>query len=167
MPRCSNCSFALILREKSRKYKCNRCSRRFPQKETENREFKIWNEKQRDLDKHNIVLENKKVKLTAEEKKEKSKGCSRQYYEHNKEIVMAYVKEWRNNNRERRNKAVNEYRANNPMKIKLRDRINMLRQKQKKLFLQHLKTNDKTYSRKLEDWLSTFGLSEVLSFYGV
>ncbi|MFH1592199.1 MAG: hypothetical protein ABIB47_02430 [Candidatus Woesearchaeota archaeon] len=57
---CPNCNYVLVLLERRLKYKCALCSKLYPKKEIENRNFRIWNEKQRDLDKHNLSLETKK-----------------------------------------------------------------------------------------------------------
>src|SRR3989344_3548256 len=103
-PRCPNCSFALVLLERRGKYKCSKCSRLFLQKEIDDKTFRQWNVKQRELDEHNLNLEKKqrkeRPKITEEERKLKAKEwrlkniqrCkdnSAIYYEKNKERILA------------------------------------------------------------------------------
>ena len=75
-PRCPNCSFALVLLERRLKYKCSKCGKLFLKREIEDKTFRQWNTKQRELDEHNLKLERKpkgRPKLS-EEDKERNKA---------------------------------------------------------------------------------------------
>ena len=50
LPRCPNCSFALVLLEKRLKYKCGKCGKLYLQKEIDDKTVRQWNVKQRELD---------------------------------------------------------------------------------------------------------------------
>ena len=62
MPTCKNCGYELVLLERRLKYKYALCSRLYPQKEVETRDFRIWNQKQRENDLHNLRLEEEKMR---------------------------------------------------------------------------------------------------------
>ena len=56
-PRCPNCSYVLVLLSNRWKYKCSKCGRLFYQREAEDKTFRDWNKKQREMDKHNLIIE--------------------------------------------------------------------------------------------------------------
>ena len=60
MPTCPNCSYNLVLLQHRNKYKCALCSRLFPQKEIDEREFRDRNKRQRILDIEDYKREIKK-----------------------------------------------------------------------------------------------------------
>ena len=104
------CSFKLVLLPYRPRYKCAKCGRLFSQKEIENKSFRQWNEKERELDIHNLKLEHsqrnaivderksligfrllfnekkRKIKLSEEEKKRRRKIYDSEYYYKNKEV---------------------------------------------------------------------------------
>lgn len=89
MPRCPNCSYILVLLEKRGKYKCAKCGKLFLKKEIEDEEFREWNITQRGEDKETLKPK-KRVKLTEEEKKQRTKESSRKYYDKNIKKMRAY-----------------------------------------------------------------------------
>ena len=122
MPTCPNCGYELVLLSYRLKYKCALCSRLYLQQEVENRNFRIWNEKMRENDLHNLKLEEnqrirdinerrilrafkllfkeKGVKLNPEEMKQRKREYDMKYYSEHKEEKILQKKLWRQNNKE-------------------------------------------------------------------
>ena len=120
MQRCPNCSYKLVLLSSRLKYKCSLCSKLFPQKEIDNKEFREWNKFQRQLDLETLKL--KKLKLTKEEKLQKRKL----YYKNNKEKLKELQRRWMEKNREFYNKIKRNYwnRKTEQLNVKRRERYN-------------------------------------------
>ncbi|MAG45159.1 MAG: hypothetical protein CMH63_00095 [Nanoarchaeota archaeon] len=68
MQPCPNCGYELVLLSRG-KYKCSLCSKLYLPKKIESRTFKIWNQKQRELDLHNLNLEIQQVQKDKKERK--------------------------------------------------------------------------------------------------
>ena len=124
MPTCPNCGYELVLLFRP-KYKCSLCSKLFPQKQIENCNFRNWNKKQKELDLHNLELEEKqikgilnenkilrafrllfrnkkpRIKLTSEEKELRKKNYAKWYYHKFKEKLLEQDDKWRESNQER------------------------------------------------------------------
>ena len=59
MANCPKCSYVLVLLERRLKYKCALCSKLYPQKKIENKEFRDWNKQQKIRDIKNYEIEMK------------------------------------------------------------------------------------------------------------
>ena len=144
--RCLNCEYALTLLETRMKFKCSKCGKLFPQKHIENEHFKTWNKKQREVDRHNIKFENRKPKLTEEEKlqkrkeyyennKDKIKELSRMHYDANIVKILARKKIYRLESKEKYYALRKEYRQRFIDKTRILGRIHYWRMQQAKLAL--------------------------------
>lgn len=106
MPKCIKCNYELVLLSSRPKYKCAVCSRLYPKKEIENKEFRTWNEWQRGLDVKDYELkikeELKALKGLRKEIRLLFDGLpfdSKEFYERNKDVFKQKNKEWRLKNR--------------------------------------------------------------------
>jgi DNA-directed RNA polymerase subunit RPC12/RpoP len=70
MPRCPNCSYKLVFIERRLRYKCAKCGKLFLRRFIENREFRLWNEQRRDLERQEILLEIKRLEEEGRKRKE-------------------------------------------------------------------------------------------------
>ena len=70
MPQCPNCSYKLVFLEKRLRYKCAKCGRVFLQKLIENRDFRIWNNHRRTLEKQELELEIKQLEKEKQKRNE-------------------------------------------------------------------------------------------------
>ena len=68
--RCENCGYVLVLLDSTRKFKCAKCGKLFPQKIVEDEHFKRWNKKQRENERYNQKVEDQLKKQEKEKKKE-------------------------------------------------------------------------------------------------
>ena len=111
MPICKNCGYELVLLSRGR-YKCALCSKLYLPKKVEFRTFRIWNQKQRELDLHNLNLEEiKRISQLTELKNaikqlfkatpEYKKKSAKDYYQKNKEKIRSKFKEDYYKNREK------------------------------------------------------------------
>jgi len=173
-PRCPNCSYVLVLLERRLKYKCSKCGKLFLKREVEDRNFRVWNIKQRELDRHNLRLEKKRPRLSKEERKLKAKewrlkniercreSC-RDYYDVNRSKILAKKKVYNQLVKSRYNVWQREYRKRFPDKLRLIGRLKHWRKQQTKLALKELEMGHKiSPSHDLESSFPTFGLSELL-----
>lgn len=170
MPQCPNCSYLLVFLSNRLKYKCAKCGRLFLQKSTENRHFKVWNTTQRKIDKHNINIKQKRIKLTPEQKKlkikqwkldniDKCREYNRKHYEDNRDKILAKKKIYRQLAKDNHNKWRKRYRKKLIQRTRLLARIQYWRVQQAKLTQQHLKnSNYRPYIRVSDASLSAFGL---------
>jgi len=176
MPKCPNCSYKLVLLSSRPKYKCALCSKLFPKKEIEDKEFKIWNKKQRELDKEK--LKQKKPKISKEEKlkinreyqtKKRLENISkynkekREYYKNN----IAHLNEKRRENYARKSRVIlnsqKTWKLKNKDDFKLKRRLSELRLRQKQLTQLFVKNKQyKLYTNEFEDFLPTLLLSDLL-----
>ncbi|MBI2106561.1 hypothetical protein HYT57_01120 [Candidatus Woesearchaeota archaeon] len=125
MARCIKCNYLLVLLPKRNKYKCPRCSSLFPEKEIDNKEFRIYNQRQRDIDREELEFEIKQYK---EEKLKRR-------LERQKKLQK---KLWRQNNNEHYREWKKQHRLKQIEKIRQQDRIQFWRKQQKALVLQRL-----------------------------
>ncbi len=111
---CPKCSYALVLLPKRRRYKCAKCSSLYLEKFIDSREFRRFNQIQRDLTREEAEIESKRrfeeawnacklvnkpqrQKLIEEEKKQKRK----EYYQKTKERILRHAKEYYQKNKEK------------------------------------------------------------------
>ena len=124
MPRCPNCSYKLVLLSNRPKYKCALCSKLYPKKEIEVKEFQEFNKRRRIEDIEVYEKECKKHLARIKEIKKSlrllfngfsktSKEYRKEYYEKNKEKIKQLSKEWRLGNREYDLKRKQEYSKKN------------------------------------------------------
>ena len=163
MARCTKCSYLLVLLHKRNKYKCSKCSSLFPQKEIDNKEFIVWNGRQRLQDIENMKPERKpRIKLSDEEKirranesakrwrehnKERCRELSEINYEKNKEKILARKKAYRQEIKDKDRIRRKEYRYQQIDRTRQLARIQWWRQKQKDLALRELKNmEEKVYN---------------------
>jgi len=124
MPRCPNCSYKLVLLSSRPKYKCALCSKLYPEKEIEVKEFQEFNKRRRIEDAERFEKEYKEHLLRIREVKKSLRllfnGFSKtpreyreEYYEKNKEKIRQLNREWRLRNREYDLKRKQEYSKKN------------------------------------------------------
>jgi len=124
MPRCPNCSYKLVLLSSRPKYKCALCSKLYPKKDIEVREFQEFNKRRRIEDFENYEKERKEHLARIKEIKKSLrllfKGFSKtpkeyrkEYYEKNKEKIKQLNREWRLRNKEYDLKRKQEYSKKN------------------------------------------------------
>tara|TARA_Y100000310_G_scaffold345307_1_gene463586 strand:- start:16 stop:543 length:528 start_codon:yes stop_codon:yes gene_type:complete len=169
MPTCPNCGYELVLLARP-KYKCALCSKLYPKKEIESRTFRIWNQKQKELDLHNSKLYLKelkeltrKPKLSEEEKKLKARESRKRSYYKNREKFKLKVKKHRQENREKYNESIRQWRNKTKSRRLIQSRIFQYRNRMKLLTLQHLKSQAyKTSNNQIEFYPPTISLSHLL-----
>ncbi len=147
MLRCPNCSYKLVLLSSRPKYKCALCSKLYPQKEIEVKEFQEFNKRRRIEDAEKFDKEYKEHLARIREIKKSLKilftGFSKtpkeyrkEYYEKNKEKIRQLNREWRLRNREYDLKRKQEYGNKNRevlnAKSKLRRQDNPEPERQRK-----------------------------------
>ena len=120
MSLCLHCSYELVLLSRNR-YKCSLCSKLFPQKQIENKTFKIWNQKQRELDIRNYKLEKEKELIQIKQQKSAINQLFRS--PKNKEKLKEYERLWGTNNKEEYNEIKRNYWNKNSEKINTKKRI--------------------------------------------
>jgi len=172
MPRCPNCQYILVLLPNRRRYKCSKCSRLYPQKQIENKDFREWNRQQRKQDKE--TPRPRKPKLTEEERNKRRKDYylshqkkllefSRKHYNKNRNKILARKKVYRQEAKQQYYEWRRKYRENNRERTRLLTRISFWRNKQKRLAVQMLENEYyEAYILRIYDSLPTFVLSEVL-----
>src|SRR3990167_8901931 len=192
MPRCPNCLYKLVLLSSRPKYKCALCSKLYPKKEIEVKEFQEFNKRRRIED----IEIKKSLKLLFNGFSQTPKEYRKGYYEKNKEKIRQLNREWRLRNREYDLKRKQEYSKKNRellnAKAKLKrqanpelerrrkklwreDNQNMMRvygmiqhyrRKQKTLALQYLENEDfKPSNEHMFHSVPTFALSYLLKTY--
>jgi len=173
MSRCPKCSYKLVLLSSRPKYKCALCSRLYPKKEIEVKEFQEFNKRRRIEDAEKFEKEYKEHLARIKEIKKSlrllfngfsktPKEYRKEYYEKNKEKIKQLNIEWRLRNREYDLKRKQEYSKKNReilnAKARLRRRNNPEPERQiKKLWrvsnqdmmrtygmIQHYRTKQKT-----------------------
>ncbi len=169
MPQCPNCSYKLVLLPNRLKYKCALCSRLYPQKYIEDKEFREWNKRQRELDNQDQIASIKpkpRFRLSEEERKLKVKIYHKEYYQRNREKLRKLMKK---SYRKKKAKLKHWAKDNtHPInyKLKFKHRLNYYRQKQKHLAQLYLKnSNEKVSADELFKSPPTFpGPSSIFSF---
>jgi len=124
MPRCPNCSYKLVLLSSRPKYKCALCSKLYPKKEIEVKEFQEFNKMRRIEDAERFEKEHKEhlarirdikksLRLLFNGFSKTPKEYRKGYYEKNKEKIKQLNKEWRLRNREYDLNRKQDYRKKN------------------------------------------------------
>ena len=124
MLRCPNCSYKLVLLSSRSKYKCALCSKLYPKKEIEVKEFQEFNKRRRIKDAERFDKEyerhlarikeiKKSLRLLFKGFSKTPKAYRKEYYEKNKEKIKQLNKEWRLKNREYDLKRKREYSKKN------------------------------------------------------
>jgi len=159
----------------------------YPQKEINNREFREWNKKQKEIDEYNLILENKKrkafleekrifrnfrllfkekrymIKLTDEEKRIKELERCSKYKEANWKKLSLTSKRWLEKNREKRYEYLKAYKLKNKRLYKQKQRLAYWRVKQKLLADQYLKNKEyETSTIRFYPFSPTLALCELL-----
>ena len=132
---CPKCSFALT--ELKHRYKCAKCCKVFLKKEVEDFNFRNWNKKQREVDRHNLKL--KRPKLSQEEKEERRALVLKQRYLNKKEEMLKKIRLYQKENKDKINLKYREKRKKNPEYISTLERIKLLKKKQEVLIEKKLK----------------------------
>jgi DNA-directed RNA polymerase subunit RPC12/RpoP len=147
MPCCPNCSYKLVLLSSRPKYKCALCSKLYPKKEIEVREFQEFNKRRRIGDAERFDKEYKEHLARIREIKKSlrilfngfsktPKEYRKEYYEKNKEKIRQLNREWRLKNREYDLKRKREYSKKNRellnAKVRLRRQNNPEPERQRK-----------------------------------
>jgi hypothetical protein len=170
MPKCPNCSYELVLLSSRLKYKCALCSKLYLQKEVENKTFRTWNQKQKELDLHNSKLHLKELKelaktpkLTQEEKKLRAREYRKKFYYKNREKCILRVTKYRQENREKHNESIRQWRKKTKDRRLIQGRMFQYRNRMKLLTLQHLKSqHHKVSNNQIEFYPLTISLSHLL-----
>jgi len=134
MSRCPNCSYKLVLLSSRPKYKCALCSKLYPKKEIEIKEFQEFNKRRR-LEDTEIYEKERKEHLVRIREIKKSlrllfngfsktpKEYRKEYYEKNKEKIRQLNREWRLRNREYDLKRKQEYSKKNRETLNVKARL--------------------------------------------
>jgi len=152
MARCPKCLYFLVLLEHKSKYKCSKRSRLWPKVYVENRDFRIYNQRQRDIDREALELEikqqkedrlkkrlerqkrlierKKRFKLTEEEIKQRKREYDRKYYYQHREEKLLQKKLWRQNNNKHYREWKKQHRLKQLEKIRQQDRIQFWRKQE-------------------------------------
>ena len=186
MARCIKCGYLLVLLSKRAKYKCSKCSKLWSKIYIDNKEFRTFNQRQRDLDREVLEIEikqqkeeklkrrleiqekllgiKKRIKLTEEERKQRKREHDRGYYYQNREKKLLQKKLWRQKNNEHYKNWKKQHRLKQLEKIRQQDRIQFWRKQQKALALQRLENEQyKAYQPEIHGSVSTYSLTQLLS----
>jgi len=93
MHKCPKCFALLAYLERRIKYYCSKCRKAYPKLLIEANTFRIYNRFQRNLDRENLQVEieqQKRPKLSPEERKERNKQKRAIWMQNNKERVIAF-----------------------------------------------------------------------------
>ncbi|MEK6922750.1 MAG: hypothetical protein AABX08_03050 [Nanoarchaeota archaeon] len=137
MPRCPNCPYKLVLLSSRPKYKCALCSKLYPRKEIEVKEFQEFNKRRRIED---AKIFDKEYKEHLARIKEIKKGLRllfngfsktpkeyrKEYYEKNKEKILKLSREWKLKNSEYNLMKKREYYQRNKNTIRAKAKIRIL-----------------------------------------
>ena len=170
MNTCQNCGYELVPLSNRLEYKCALCSKLYPQKEIESRTFRIWNKKQKELDLHDWKLYlkglkelTKKPKLTEEERKLKAREYRKKFYSKNKEKEILRVTKYRQENREKHNEYIRQWRKKTKSIRLLQGRMFQYRNRMRLLTLQHLKSQAyKASNNQINFYPPTISLTQLL-----
>jgi len=153
MPKCTNCSYTLNLHPTSRRYKCSKCKNIFPQREIDEKEFHEFNKKERQKMLTQMFRETLGNRYTtasddgkgirewarqqskkAIEKKEKETEKYAEYYDKNKERILARRRYLYKSGQVFKNE-IKPSKSHTVDEIKVINRIKQWRNKQKLLAL--------------------------------
>jgi len=163
MPRCPNCSYKLVLLSSRPKYKCALCSKLYPKKEIEVKEFQEFNKRRRIEDAEKFEKEYKEYLVRIKEIKKSlrilfngfsktPKEYRKWYYEKHKEKIKQLNKEWRLRNREYELKRHQEYRTRNKELIRSKEKLRRLKNPEKE------RQKQNNYRRENRNIMRTYGL---------
>src|SRR3989344_5493006 len=151
MPRCPNCSYKLVLLSSRPKYKCALCSKLYPKKEIEVKEFQEFNKRRRIEDAERFEKEYKEHLVRIREVKK------------NRELLNAKAKLKRQTNPEPERQRKKLWRDDNQNMMRAYGMIQHYRRKQKTLALQYLENEDfKPSNEEIFHSVPTFALSYLL-----
>ena len=168
MPRCLNCSYKLVFLENRLRYKCAKCGKGFLPKFIENRNFRVWNSRMREIVMQELTLEinqrkRKKKQLiklnkisrafrllfasprkissvSSEERKIRKREARRRWNENNPEKVRIMKKRYVDSHRTKTYAYLKSWRASNLDKFRLNQRLAHWRRKQGEMALETLKS---------------------------
>lgn len=152
MPTCPNCSYTLVLLQQRNKYKCALCSRLYSQKEIDDKEFRGWNKRQRELAKEELKQKKQRATRVKQTKEEKA-GKSKEWRTKNKEKILQYKYNYRKRHKEKYALEMQRYRQKHKEEIMLNDRLASWRRRQKGLAIQQ---RDNLSQNKIELISETF-----------
>lgn len=192
MPRCPNCYYGLVLLEERHKYKCALCSKLYRQKDIEDKEFRQWNQWQRQLDTVHIESDLKRHEAWLKEQKRALKSLfsppfdRRQrwqayYYMHREKELERYsnyndthrdqrtltYRNWVAKNKEHRQSYEKAYASVNKAKDLQKKRLAYWRRKQKVLAGHYLENSKYTPEEvRLYPFSPTFAPCDLLEEIG-
>ena len=136
-PQCPNCNYSLVLLTNRGKYKCSLCSGLFPQMEIENKNFREWNKRQKEVDfddykkeKEKDSIQNKMIKSGLKDLflgtvESRIKEYRKSYYLKNRKQVRLRQKEAYLKNKEsileRESNYYEQHKTEIKLKLKLRN----------------------------------------------
>ena len=165
MDTCPNCSYKLVLLPNRLKYKCALCSRLFPQKYIENREFRIWNQKQRELDIENFkvsIRPKQRFKLSEEERRLIAKESAKRWKMKNRDRINLIGSKWRDANREHHTDQKRGYYNKDIEHINSKQRENYVKNKEKITARKERWQESNQYSYKLKKRLADLRYQQKL-----
>jgi len=119
------------------------CSRFFPQKEIDAKDFREWNKRQRESEKVNFKPERKpRIRLSEEEQRLRAKETKKRWRLKNKEKVIQYKYAYRKKHKEKYDLEMQRYRLKHKEEVRLNDRLASWRRRQKELVIQLFSTNN-------------------------
>ncbi|MBU2639175.1 MAG: hypothetical protein KKG75_00535 [Nanoarchaeota archaeon] len=146
MQRCPNCSYKLVLLSNRPKYKCALCSKLYPRKEIESKDFQEFNKRKKIEDIETYEKERKEQLSKIREIKSHLKRLfngfpklSKLDYEKNKAQILTRNEEWRLRNIEYDDNRKKEYYKENKEKILQKHKLKR-------------QENPQEYSQKRKDW---------------
>lgn len=163
MPRCPNCSYKLVLLSSRPKYKCALCSKLYPKKEIEIKEFQEFNKRRRiedaerfdkDYQEHLARIKEikKSLRLLFNGFSKTPKEYRKEYYKKNKGKIRQLSKEWRLRNREYDLKRKQEYRKKN------RELLNTKAKLKRQTNPEPERLKNRIWRAKNRDMMRTYGM---------
>ena len=187
MPTCPNCSYEFVLLSSRPKYKCALCSRLYPKREVETKNFREWNKRQIETDIHNLKLEmvqkereftenrilkglrllfkqkKPRLKLNPEERRERKNLLNKKWALENPEKVKEMNEKWMSKNRDKRYSCLEQWRTVKQYESRLKQRLTFWRGKQRDLTLQLIENQPyKLSTKEIEKLLPTWALTHLL-----
>ncbi|MEK6826445.1 MAG: hypothetical protein AABX08_00885 [Nanoarchaeota archaeon] len=155
MKNCPNCNYELVLLSNRQKYKCALCSKLYSRKYIENREFRIWNKKQRELDIQNL-------KASIKPKPRFRGESARRWQEKNKDRINILASKWRDANRDRYTDQKREYYNRNLEHVNSKQRENYAKNREKITVRKERWSEKNPYSYKLKKRLADLRYQQKL-----
>ncbi len=163
MSRCPNCSYKLVLLSSRPKYKCALCSKLYPEKEIEAKEFQEFNKRRRVEDIEIYEKERKEHLARIKEIKKSlrflfngfsktSKEYRKEYYEKNRGKIKQLNREWRLRNSEYDLNRKQEYRKKN------REILNTKAKLKRQANPNPERLKNRKYRAKNRDMMRTYGM---------